>query len=189
MISARQYADRVISLANKCIAKPEFVHRILYYDCPPFDEASIKEPRAHPLNAKVSIVSQREFEHQEAFLEKLKLAEYFATRLGELSFDGWSPLKHALADVIKTGRPFRVPDFKPDLRQKGIDLKMGVDITLMAKERIIERLVVVTSDSDLVPAMKLARREGIQVILASLGATSTKRLLREHVDIYRSVTL
>jgi uncharacterized LabA/DUF88 family protein len=115
-------------------------------------------------------------------------AEYFAVRLREISFDGWAPMDHALADVISTQRQFRVTDFKPILRQKGIDLKMGVDIAIMAKERIADRLVIVTGDSDLVPALKLARREGLQIVLASMQ-TNLKQLLKEHVDIYRPRTI
>jgi uncharacterized LabA/DUF88 family protein len=117
-------------------------------------------------------------------LDILRREAFFAVRTGELSFDGWVPLDDALKDVILTGRPFTAADFKPLLRQKGIDLKIGVDTTLLAKEQLVERLVLVACDSDLVPAMKLARRVGVQIVLVSLGA-GVKKLLREHADIYR----
>jgi uncharacterized LabA/DUF88 family protein len=117
-------------------------------------------------------------------MDILRSEEFFAIRKGELSFDGWVPLDDALAEVVRTGRAFTAGDFKPLLRQKGIDLKIGVDTTLLATQRLVERLVLAACDSDLVPAMKFARREGVQIVLVSLGA-SVKKLLREHADIYR----
>jgi uncharacterized LabA/DUF88 family protein len=132
----------------------------------------------------VPIVEPAAIQHQKQIMDLLKREEYFAVRTGELSFDGWVPLDNALQDVIATGRAFTAADFKPMLRQKGVDLKIGVDTTIMAKDRLVERLVLVACDSDLVPAMKLARREGVQIVLVSLGA-AVKKLLREHADIYR----
>jgi uncharacterized LabA/DUF88 family protein len=58
----------------------------------------------------------------------------------------------------------------------------------MAKDRLIDRIVVVSGDADIVPAMKLARREGVQVVLASLNH-NVKASLREHADLYRNVDL
>ena len=72
------------------------------------------------------------------------------------------------------------------MRQKGVDLRIGVDIALMAKDGLVDRIVLVAGDSDLVPAMKLARREGVQVVLVSLGH-GIKPILKEHADFYRPV--
>jgi uncharacterized LabA/DUF88 family protein len=58
----------------------------------------------------------------------------------------------------------------------------------MAKDRLIDRIVVVSGDADIVPAMKVARREGVQVVLVSLNH-SIKTSLREHADLYRIVDL
>jgi uncharacterized LabA/DUF88 family protein len=53
---------------------------------------------------------------------------------------------------------------------------------------LIDRIVVVSGDSDIVPAMKVARREGVQVVLTSL-THNVKASLREHADLYRNVDL
>jgi NYN domain len=58
----------------------------------------------------------------------------------------------------------------------------------MAKDRLVDRIVVVSGDADLTPAMKAARREGVQVVLVALGHT-VKASLREHADIYREIDL
>jgi len=41
-----------------------------------------------------------------------------------------------------------------------------------------DRVILVTADSDFVPAMKFARREGVQVVLVTMGHTLVKRELR-----------
>ncbi|MDK4591009.1 NYN domain-containing protein [Kingella kingae] len=43
-------------------------------------------------------------------------------------------------------------------------------------------IVLVTADSDFVPAIKLARMEGVQIFLAHLGHT-VKPELKEHSDV------
>jgi len=48
-------------------------------------------------------------------------------------------------------------------------------------ERIAERIILVTGDSDFIPAMKFARRNGIQVMLSTLGH-GVKDELKDHSD-------
>ncbi len=188
LIGPRDYARRVVQFAKSCVdAKQETIYRIFYYDCPPYSGGPSKV-KPHPLGMLTPIVEPAAVSHQNQMLNFLRLEEYFAVRLGEISFDGWIPLDDSLSDVIQTHRHFVATDFKPVLKQKGTDLKIGVDSAMMAKEHLVHRLVFVACDSDLVPAMKLARRQGIQVVLVSLGAL-VKKLLREHADLYRTVTL
>lgn len=66
-------------------------------------------------------------------------------------------------------------------------MKIGLDVAWLASKSIIERIILVTADSDFVPAMKFARREGVQVILITLGHLSVKTELKEHADELRSV--
>lgn len=54
------------------------------------------------------------------------------------------------------------------LRQKGVDMRIGVDITSLTLKRQVDTIILVAGDSDFVPAAKLARREGIQFILDPL---------------------
>jgi uncharacterized LabA/DUF88 family protein len=48
------------------------------------------------------------------------------------------------------------------------------------------RLILVTGDSDFVPAMKFARREGVQVVLVNLDKP-VKQDMRIHADEVRSI--
>lgn len=184
LISAADYAQRVVRFAHNCIdATAEEIFRVFYYDCPPYDGGPSRI-KPHPLGAQVPIVEPAAVSHQKQFLDLLRREEFFAIRSGEVSFDGWIPREDALLDVIQQGRAFVATDFKPLLRQKGTDLKIGLDTATMSADRIVDRLVLVACDSDLVPAMKLARRNGVQIVLISLGA-QVKKLLKEHADIYR----
>ena len=72
-------------------------------------------------------------------------------------------------------------DVALDLRQKGVDMRIGLDIAALAFKRLVNTIVLVSGDSDFVPAAKLARREGMQFILDPLWQTVNEDLF-EHID-------
>ena len=72
-------------------------------------------------------------------------------------------------------------DFQFKVEQKGVDMRIGVDIISMALKKQVQQIILISGDSDFVPAAKQARREGIDVILAPMGAT-IKSDLHEHID-------
>jgi len=73
-------------------------------------------------------------------------------------------------------------DLVPDFKQKGVDMRIGLDIAWLSLKRIVDGMVLVTSDSDFIPAMKLARKEGIRLFLETLGHP-VFRDLKVHTDI------
>ena len=121
------------------------------------------------------------------FLRELSLKDNVAFRAGELSFDGWTLKKWSVDKIARTGRALQANDFMPDLKQKRVDMKIGLDVAWLASKSIVERIVLVTSDSDFVPAMKFARREGIQVMLVTMGHKQVKQDLLIHADELRAV--
>ena len=72
-------------------------------------------------------------------------------------------------------------DVNLSLRQKGVDMRLGIDITSITLKKQADTLILVTGDSDFVPAAKLARREGAEVILDPMWQ-SVKPELHEHID-------
>lgn len=64
-------------------------------------------------------------------------------------------------------------------------MKIGIDIASLAYKKQIDQIILISGDSDFVPAAKLARREGIDFILDPLWA-SIKPNLHEHIDGLRS---
>lgn len=68
-----------------------------------------------------------------------------------------------------------------DLRQKGVDMRIGLDIASLTMKRLANTIVLIAGDSDFVPAAKLARREGLQFILDPLWQKVNDDLY-EHID-------
>jgi len=77
-------------------------------------------------------------------------------------------------------------DVKYEVRQKGVDMRIGLDIASMAFKKQVDQIILVAGDSDFVPAAKLARREGLDFILDPMWA-SIRDDLHEHIDGLRSV--
>jgi uncharacterized LabA/DUF88 family protein len=108
-----------------------------------------------------------------------------ALRLGELADRGrWTirenPTK-ALLQGKTTVDKLTEGDVEYDVRQKGVDIKMGIDIASLSYKKLADCVVLITGDSDFVPASKLARREGLDVILDPLWGNITPSL-NEHID-------
>ena len=54
-------------------------------------------------------------------------------------------------------------DFKAKFEQKGVDIRIGLDIATIAQNKYTDRIIIVTADTDLLPAMDMARIAGIQI--------------------------
>jgi uncharacterized LabA/DUF88 family protein len=72
-------------------------------------------------------------------------------------------------------------DVRLSLKQKGVDMRIGVDITSIALKKQADTMILVTGDSDFVPAAKVARREGVEFLIDPLWQ-SINDDLHEHVD-------
>ncbi len=177
-------AVEVIEFAKRCIAGDEELFRIYCYHCLPYDGT-----QTHPLTkAHINFATTPMFKAMRALIQDLKASDHVAVRLGELSFDGWRIKAYSAKQIVKTGRALIASDFVPDLKQKAVDIKIGLDVAWLSSKSIIERIILVTADSDFIPAMKFARREGVQVILVTLGHNLLKQEMREHSDELRAVT-
>ena len=76
----------------------------------------------------------------------------------------------------------RNDDVSLDLRQKGVDMRIGLDIAALSLKKFVNTIILVSGDSDFVPAAKLARREGIQFILDPMWQPRRVDALLEHID-------
>ncbi len=163
------------------------LYRIFYYDCPP-----INKKMHHPLTNRLIDYSKTEqYEWRLAFHDQLRKLRKMALRLGNLDEEGtnWN-LDPALLRSVITGKlpisKLREEDIILNTKQKGVDMRIGVDIASMAYKKQVEQMILIAGDSDFVPAAKLARREGIDFILDPLWA-QIKPDLFEHIDGLRTV--
>ena len=152
--------------------------RVYYYDSKPATGRV-----THPITGDVTNLAETEvFRRNQAFLDKLELQPNVALRLGELSAHGWKLKRQAINDEGLKERSLTAEDFSMDLEQKGVDLRIGLDIARLSLTQSVHTIVVVTGDSDLVPAFKFARREGTRVVLSHMGH-GVKRELKAHTDL------
>lgn len=110
-------------------------------------------------------------------------------RLGRLNenFAIWRPKPEAVKRWLNPAEGFAPvdDDFEIDVVQKGVDMRLGLDVASMAFKRQVDQIVMVAGDADFVPAAKLARREGIDVVLDPMGGVAAPDLL-QHVDGVRT---
>ena len=117
------------------------------------------------------------------FIDKIESEPDVSVRRGVLVHQGWEIGNAAVtALVAKRKTTVNARDVQPKIQQKGVDMRIGLDIASLALKRLVSTIVVVSGDSDLVPAMKLARREGLRVYLDTLGSRQVRRELKIHAD-------
>lgn len=164
-------------------ARPgRFLYRIFYYDCPP-SEAVVYNPitkNSEPLS-KTKLYSWEKKFHEE-LCHKRKIA----VRMGELlkTQEGYSLKPEALKALMsgkKTLDSLCSSDLKLEIKQKGVDMKPGIDVATLAYGKFVDQIIMIAGDSDFVPAAKLARRQGIDFILDPMKHRISKSL-SEHVD-------
>ncbi len=176
---------RVEDVAEMCksiMGKPRLVDsrvfRVYYYDAPPFEGKS-----KNPIDQSVLDFSGTpQAAQNRALIDSLELQPDFAVRRGEIVQSGWKLGKRALKNLSQKPRQITATDFVPDMKQKGVDLRIGLDIAWISLKRLVDAVVLVTGDSDFVPAMKFARKEGLKVYLETLGHP-VRRELKAHADL------
>lgn len=162
------------------------LYRIFYYDCYPLD-FNIH----HPVTKKIIHLSKtKEYHFRKKFFEQLKKKRKVALRMGTLAtYKKWkisSDVLKALLNKELTIESLTEKEVGLDIVQKGTDIKIGIDIASLALKKQVDRIVLISGDSDFVPAAKLARREGIDFILDPLWQPISPSLY-EHIDGLRSV--
>ena len=170
----------------KHLDKEDFLYRIFYYDTHPL-EAKGHNPISNKLiNFKTSPATQARIR----LYESLRKTPNFALRLGHPSWKNkeWclNPEKfQELLDRKISIDNLQEADVMPRIEQKEVDMKIGLDIALIAIKKQADFLIIITGDMDFVPVLKFARREGMQVCLDPLRS-QVKPELQEHVDYIRT---
>lgn len=162
------------------------LYRVFYYDCPPSSKKVY-----HPILKKAIDLSKTDdYAWATEFFKELKHQRKFALRLGRLAEE--QAFYNIRPDIMRKVLSGTIPleqlkeqDFSLSMSQKGVDMRIGVDITSLAYKQQVERIILISGDSDFVPAAKQARREGIDFILDPMRAP-IKDDLYEHIDGIRT---
>jgi len=157
------------------------LHRVYFYDAAPLTE-KVQKPLGGPL---VDYALEPTAKRNQTLHQQLPRLDNFALRMGELTHNGWqirpAKLKNG-AERIEVEHD----DLLPAIQQKGVDMRIGLDIAALTLKKIAQVIVLVTGDSDFVPAMKFARREGARLYLVTIGH-GVKGTMLEHADLLLDV--
>ena len=124
------------SLLSQEMAGNTDILRTYYYDCLPYQS----DPP--------TLAEKRRFSKTEGFFATLRRLPRYEVRLGKLEYRGRNP---------QTGRP--------SFAQKRVDALMGIDLALLSAQRSIADAVILTGDSDFLPAVEVAKSQGVLVRL------------------------
>lgn len=179
----RERADELIQYCQRHVRRANgTLYRIFYYDCPPSEKVIY-----HPLTKKsVNLRKSDEYRWMVDFHREIVERRKVAFRRGEQleSQTGYQlrrdSLKALLSDRI-TLAELTEADFTLDITQKGVDMRMGLDIAALAAQGRVDQIVMIAGDSDFVPAAKHARRSGIDFILDPMW-NDISQSLNEHID-------
>ncbi|UVO54972.1 NYN domain-containing protein [Sphingomonas sp. SUN039] len=154
----------------------DLLYRIFFYDCQPLTKRTHLPISKRALNLAGTDVAKSRLAIHEALLNVRKVAlrlgrlnDQFGWRVKPLSVERWLADSSSFAPTDD--------DFELDTVQKGVDMRLGLDVASMAFKRQVSQIVLVAADADFVPAVKLARREGIDVVLDPMGAPAASDLV------------
>ncbi|RDU51596.1 hypothetical protein CQA49_08205 [Helicobacter sp. MIT 00-7814] len=160
--------------------KTEEIYRVFFYTAEPlcFDELK-KDKKNKALMEKYEGKDPEKYKKMEklrkqilSFIQNIAFKDHFAVRLGDLKFRGFDS------------------DGKPIIAQKQVDMLLGLDISHLAYQKLVDRIIVFCKDSDISPALKCARTNGLDVVIASVdGGFKVGNILKKHSDSIREIQL
>jgi uncharacterized LabA/DUF88 family protein len=177
-------AENIESFAKSCFDENEAIYRIFYYDAPLY-EGEIKTPISGEIKT---------LKNTDTLLSELSKLDHFAVRKGRLKFGGWEFKGYFLRKITEgtfTGTP-EDKHFKPKFSQKGVDMVLGLDVAAIADTGRVDQFMLVTADTDMAPALKYGRVNGMKSVLIKPnyeGCFSLHHTLQQHSDIVRQVTI
>jgi uncharacterized LabA/DUF88 family protein len=94
--------------------------------------------------------------------------------VGGIRYDGSKKSRAMLGNQQRLLRNLKQANFHYSLgyllksdgkyHEKGVDVQMAIDIVVAAYENICDQIVIVSSDTDLIPAIKKAKQKNIKII-------------------------
>ncbi|RXZ37092.1 NYN domain-containing protein [Oxalobacteraceae bacterium CAVE-383] len=171
--------------AAKAPKKKHDLYRIFFYDCPP-----LEKKMHNPISRKgIDFSKSQEAIFRLNLHDQLREKRKVALRLGHLAGDSpWAIRSQVVEELLKGKIKFedlKETDVIPNARQKGVDMRIGIDISSLSIKKQVDQIILIAGDADFVPAAKLARREGVDFILDPMWQAIPSGL-NEHIDGLRS---
>lgn len=164
--------DFIEAFVQEITHEDENVLRAYYYDCRPYNGRQNR-----PISGE-----EIEYSLHSGWMDELSRRDLMHLRLGHLKFRGWVFRDDGDGDSDLTDDHF-VPSFE----QKGVDLMIALDVANLVDQKAIDRLIVVTGDTDLTPVLDLARNKGVSVIVANPPGWQLHDTLQTNSDGCREV--
>lgn len=170
---------------QKGFTREHQLYRIFYYDCEP-----LTKKHHYPISKKpVDFAKSETATFRYAFFECLKEQRKVALRMGHLSdISGWIIKPRVMKELLAGRKEYASlidEDFMLEVTQKTVDMKIGLDVASLTYKKFVDQIILVSGDSDFLPAAKLARREGVDFILDPMHKPIPPDL-SEHIDGKRS---
>ncbi|MCE2458676.1 MAG: NYN domain-containing protein [Dehalococcoidia bacterium] len=141
-----KFVDEILNIVTDRTSGTLDLLRTYYYDSLPY--------QGDPATQEES----ERFARKRSFFQVLRRIERFQVREGRLALRGYD----------QSGRPM--------FQQKRVDLMLGLDFALLSSKRQITHAVLIAGDSDFIPAVEVAKQEGIAVwLFHGPGRTSERR--------------
>jgi uncharacterized LabA/DUF88 family protein len=174
--------------ASRTPKRKRDLYRIFFYDCPPLDK-KLHNPIS---KSGLDFSKSKEAIFRSDMHNFLKEKRKVALRLGHLSSDTpWTIKPNVITELLKGKIKFeelKESDVIPNVKQKGVDMRIGIDISSLSFKKQVDQIILIAGDADFVPAAKLARREGVDFILDPMWQ-SIPSSLNEHIDGLRSTCI
>lgn len=144
-----QYIRSFIDLEN------EELFRIYFYTCVFPDTISVRGKKLTIYNQKdkdelerLHKGYERKYQLSKALVNAVAKEDNVQVRLGNLG-------------------P-RIYGNRLDFEQKQVDMLIGIDVATLAYKRLVDRIILFSYDTDLLPAILLAKEHGVQIVLPAL---------------------
>lgn len=132
--------------------------RTYYYHCMPYKSAV---PTAEQI---------KRYNNMQRFITSLEHLDRYEVRLGKLEYRGQN------SDGTKI------------YQQKRVDILLGCDLVLLAAKRRIETAILITGDSDFIPAIEVAKHEGVEIELVFGPNHRPHKALTQTADVSRAIS-
>jgi len=149
-------SKHISKLFSHYISDEEEFYRIFFYTAKPLQDEEIKQQLRKTTDKEayenyLSLQSEpnKIFNIATKFLDDIVKEDFIALRTGKMQVRG----------IVSGGRP--------DIVQKQVDMLIGLDISEVSYNKHADKIIVFSKDTDMIPALKTARINGLTVALAN----------------------